>query len=376
MQFKVIISMAILMVGCSGNEGKLHLEWGNASKLPEEFGKPNLGVAGPLVGVFGNRLLVAGGANFPEGMPWDGGKKVYQKSAYLYSFEGSELKFYKQFALEDASAYSANVNISDVLYSAGGENENGAIREVYRYQLNKDENLEKTQLPDLPYPLTNGGLVGGSDHLYFVGGENSDHVSDKVYQLHLKENGGGWQEYLTLPYPVSHAVVVSDGLNKIYVIGGRKRNTNSRSDIYDGILEIDINSKNIITIFKVPTAVASGTGLYYQCKILVFGGDQANTFHKVEDLLGQINLESNQVKKDSLIGVKNDIQLNHPGFSKENWAFDLVTGAWAALEGMPGLSPVTTSAVLKDNIFVIPSGEIRAGVRTDQILIGKIEGSK
>jgi N-acetylneuraminic acid mutarotase len=209
-----------------------------------------------------------------------------------------------------------------------------------------------------------------------VGGENSDHVSDKVYQLHLKENGGGWQEYLTLPSPVSHAVVVSDGLNKIYVIGGRKRNTNSRSDIYDGILEIDINSKNIITIGKVPTAVAAGTGLYYQGKILVFGGDQANTFHKVEDLLGQINLESNQVKKDSLIGVKNDIQLNHPGFSKENWAFDLVTGAWAALEGMPGLSPVTTSAVLKDNIFVIPSGEIRAGVRTDQILIGKIEGSK
>jgi N-acetylneuraminic acid mutarotase len=99
-----------------------------------------------LVGVFGNRLLVAGGANFPEGMPWDGGKKVYQKSAYLYSFEGSELKFYKQFALEDASAYSANVNISDVLYSAGGENENGAIREVYRYQFNKDENLEKTQI--------------------------------------------------------------------------------------------------------------------------------------------------------------------------------------------------------------------------------------
>jgi len=39
---------------------------------------PNpLGVAGPIAGTAGASLIVAGGANFPEAPPWQGGKKVW-----------------------------------------------------------------------------------------------------------------------------------------------------------------------------------------------------------------------------------------------------------------------------------------------------------
>ena len=46
---------------------------------------------------------------------------------------------------------------------------------------------------------------------------------------------------------------------------------------------------------------------------------------------------------------------------------------WQSAAVILGESPVTTTAILYDNTIVIPSGEIRAGVRTNQILSGKMQ---
>ena len=46
--------------------------WDQLAPLPDP-----LGVATPFAGVSGGALLVAGGANFPDKMPWEGGKKVW-----------------------------------------------------------------------------------------------------------------------------------------------------------------------------------------------------------------------------------------------------------------------------------------------------------
>jgi len=35
------------------------------------------GMAGIIAGTHGGVLIAAGGANFPDKMPWDGGKKIY-----------------------------------------------------------------------------------------------------------------------------------------------------------------------------------------------------------------------------------------------------------------------------------------------------------
>ncbi|MCX6997017.1 MAG: hypothetical protein NTV49_07995, partial [Kiritimatiellaeota bacterium] len=55
-----------------------HLTWSALPDLPEA-----LGVAGPFAGVSGGALLVAGGANFPNGMPWAGGRKVWHDAVYV-----------------------------------------------------------------------------------------------------------------------------------------------------------------------------------------------------------------------------------------------------------------------------------------------------
>ena len=371
MQKKAILIMTVLITGCVKSPKDTEILWKEPIKLPGVGVQANLGVAGPIVGIINGQLLIAAGANFPNGYPWEGGKKVYQKTAYLYSVAGDQLQLISEFPWVEEIAYCANFSDGEYLYSAGGEDQKGATNQVFKFSLHAQNKLHCDTLPQLPIPLTNAALVAIDAHLYIIGGENAAAVSDKIYILNTEDET--WKTYIDLPYPISNAVVVSNKKDKIYIAGGRKRNLNAKSDLYDELLEVDIPSGIITSIAKLPNALAAGTGVYFDDQVILFGGDDAGTFHQVEDALAKINSTSDPVEKDSLIAAKNQLQVNHPGFRQEVIAYDLKGKQWKELGKIVGLSPVTTTAVLKDNLVVIPSGEIRAGVRTDQILIGQVK---
>lgn len=371
MQKKAILVMTVLMTGCVKSPKDTEILWKEPIKLPATGMQVNLGVAGPIVGIINGQLLIAAGANFPDGYPWEGGKKVYQKTGYLYSVEGDQLHLLSEFPWVEEIAYCANFSDGENLYSAGGEDQDGATDQVFKFSLNAQNKLHRDTLPQLPLALTNAALVAIDAHLYIIGGENAASVSDKIYILNADDET--WKASVDLPYPVSNAVVVSNKKDKIYIAGGRKRNLNAKSDLYDELLEVDIPSRTIKSIAKLPNALAAGTGVYFDDQVILFGGDDASTFHQVEDALAKINSTSDAVEKDSLIAAKNLLQVNHPGFRAEVIAYDLKDMKWKDLGKIVGLSPVTTTAVLKDDLIVIPSGEIRAGVRTDQILIGRVK---
>ena len=373
MRIKAILYMAVFVVGCSGSQSMSGLVWEDVSHLPAKSGSKNIGVAGPITGIIQDKLIVAGGANFPNGLPWKGGKKIYQSQGYIYFINDSNLKFEKEFDLEGAIAYSANLSYLNSIFIAGGENENGPLKQVSKYELSEKGDLLKSNLKPLPIALTNAGLAAGNNELFFVGGENAESVSDKVYSLKLNDSTSNWIEYIQLPYAVSNAIVVGNQKDKIYIVGGRKKHLNSISEIYDGILELDILSKSVKEISKLPKPLAAGTGLYKDGKIYVFGGDDGGTFSKVERAIAEINLENDPDIKEQLIVAKNKLQENHPGFSKVNWVYNLKSDSWLELQPMESESPVTTTAVFKENQFFIPSGEVRAGVRTDQILVGQLK---
>src|SRR5947207_2584315 len=60
------------------------LEWSPLPPLPPAAGQVKQpGVASPFVGVQGNALIVAGGANFPDKMPWEGGAKKWQDDIWI-----------------------------------------------------------------------------------------------------------------------------------------------------------------------------------------------------------------------------------------------------------------------------------------------------
>lgn len=372
MNLKTSILLLTTVLGACTTDQK-SIRWDNQTKLPVNAdGSAHLGLAGPVTGMLGNKLLVAGGANFPGKMPWDGGTKQYATQAYIYQLEDGARTLLGESELKDTVAYPGNCTVGSVLYIAGGENQNGAVRSVKKFFLEADI-LREEPLPDLPIALTNGGLLFASGNLYFVGGENQQLVSDKIYTLDLSTENGAWKEVLTLPQPVSNAVVVSDEKSKLYIAGGRMRHTNSLSTIYDQLLEIDLQTLAINNIASLPRPTAAGTGvLDDNGNILLFGGDHAETFHRVEALIAKINQTEDPAEKDSLNLEKANIQRTHPGFSPQSWSFDPIKKQWKKLDDIAGASPVTTTALLYHNTIIIPSGEVRAGVRTDQILTGKI----
>lgn len=370
-----LILLSLLSLGCHMNKQEVNIEWKVAGQLPDSINQAHVGVAGPIAGIINNKLIVAGGANFPYGMPWDGGNKVYQKDVYIYSInEKGELNYSGRQDFQDSIAYAANISLDDKIYSAGGERNGKATSDVFVYYFEAGKlRRQDTILASLPLPLTNGALTQAQGKLYFVGGENAEIVSNKIFELDLNLPDPVWTEFIELPRSLSHAVALSDSQENIFILGGRKRNNNAKSDIYDEVLKINVRTKRVQKLPALPEPLAAGTGVFYADHIYMIAGDNGETFHQVEELIGAINLSTDDAKKQTLIKQKNSIQEGHPGFGKKVWTMHLKDEKWQSAAVILGESPVTTTAILYDNTIVIPSGEIRAGVRTNQILSGKMQ---
>src|SRR5687768_12914680 len=61
-----------------------HIGWSVPATLPPPEGATlQPGMAGASAGVHNDVLLIAGGANFPDGMPWEGGQKKHHNDVYV-----------------------------------------------------------------------------------------------------------------------------------------------------------------------------------------------------------------------------------------------------------------------------------------------------
>jgi len=102
------------------------LQWRIAAELPvTTTGAEALGVAGPVTGIYKNKLIVAGGANFTDAMPWLGGAKKYHDEVYVYARKGNAIFLQQQVKLPFRIAYAASCTSAKGIVVAGGENENG-----------------------------------------------------------------------------------------------------------------------------------------------------------------------------------------------------------------------------------------------------------
>lgn len=364
-----LILSTLLFMQCSTTKNVEEIIWSVSDSLPKTItGQVQFGVAGPLVGIHQNHLLIAGGANFPEKMPWEGGIKKYQHTAYIYAIEDHNLQLKDTFCLSNSTAYAANCSHEEGIYTAGGENEMGASSQFQICTWNPEQDrFQVNKLPNLPVPLSNASLVADDNKLYLIGGENADIVSDQIYLFDQK-----WQEYMRLPNALTHTVaLVKDHF--LYLFGGRKRQLNAISTLYKTCYKINLKTKEIIQIADLPDPLSAGTGFTDDHgRLILIGGDNGSTFQKVEQLILAIAQETDSDKKEKLIQDKAIVQSNHPGFTKTVLQYDDQLDKWHVASTLPLGSPVTTTAVFHDQQVYIPSGEIKAGIRSAGILTGTI----
>lgn len=346
---------------------ELKLQWTVAAELPvANSGQSSLGFAGMVAGVYDNKLIVAGGANFPDAMPWNGGKKKYYDDVYVYAKKEKQFVLQQKAKLSFSIAYAASCNTEKGIVFAGGENENGHSKKVYLLVIKKST-VSTTALPDLPFAVTNPLITVLGEKLYVAGGETTAAASDQLLMLDLNNTATGWQHLPAIPKPVSHAVLLAKD-NDLFLVGGRRKNSSGISDLYSTVYAFNTITGQWTEKAALPYALSAGTGGVYQNKILLFGGDKGATFHRTEELIAAINSSKNESEKQRLTAEKAKLQASHPGFSNEVLAYDIETNTWQSIGSIPYATPVTTTAVQWNDCFIIPSGEIKAGVRSPNIL--------
>lgn len=372
-----VFLMTQMMESCGQKNSVISVEWEAAGTLAGVGSTQSAGIAGPVAGVHNHVLIVGGGANFPGAMPWAGGTKKYYSALYAFIKESGKLLAQKEvFQLPVPVAYGANCSTSEGVIYAGGESETGLSNQVLLIQWDvTTKKIKIMHLPDLPYGVANASLVQVRNKIYLIGGEIAEGTTSQVLVLDLNDQASGWQTCAPLLQPVSHTVAVAypeSNPTHLYVAGGRKKNPSGVSTIYSSVTKYNPDTNLWQNESPLPYALCAGTGIASGNSIILFGGDRGETFNRVEKLIAAISTEQNETKKQELIQQKNNVQENHPGFSKEMLVYNFSTDIWLPLNGIPYDVAVTTTAVKWGSDVIIPSGEIRAGVRAPQIWVGKI----
>ena len=372
--------MLLTSVSCLQEKQVNKIDWEIIGMMPPSPGQSTpLGFAGSVAGVQDDVLMIGGGANFPDSMPWMGGKKKYYDDVYVYIKQNKKLALHQNlFKLPFPNAYAAGCSTPHGIMYAGGESENGISNKSWLMQWDsKTESILFKNLPDLPVAVTNAAATVHGDIIYVAGGETTKGTSDHFFSIDLNNNSLGWGTLPAVPKPVSHSVLLAQSNGRqtsLYLAGGRRKKSKGISDFYASLFEFDLKEMKWKEKKPLPHSICAGTGIAAgEGYLLLFGGDKGETFHKVETIIDSINSEASDSIKQRLIQRKNQIQASHPGFSNEVLLYNTITDVWTTVGNIPFDIPVTTTAVKWGKDVLIPTGEIRAGVRTPQILLGIIE---
>ncbi|WP_432221466.1 galactose oxidase [Flavobacterium sp. TMP13] len=361
------------------------VNWSTAAQVQNNDGSLSLGFAGVINGISNDVLIVTGGANFPDKMPWEGGKKEYSKTIHVLQKCKDQFNWIAavKSELPEAIAYSGSTSTKLGVVYVGGENENGLSNKSYLLKWNADtKEVETKSLPDFPIAIANIALTHIDTVVYAVGGDEAGQSSDFFASLDLNDANAKWILLPKLPIALANSVVIAqkgkDGTN-IYVVGGRTKTASGISDLHNTTLVFNLQKQKwetaaTISDGKNTTNFSAGTGVAFGShSILILGGDNGVIFHQIETFLSQIAQAESPEKKTDLITQKNKLVTNHPGFYNGILLYNTLTDQWSKIGELPFLPHVTTPAVVWNKKIILSNGEIKPGIRTPNVMLGTIK---
>ena len=362
-----------------------HVDWTTAAQLQNSDGSLSIGYAGPINGISNEVLIVSGGANFPDKMPWEGGKKSYSKTIHVLEKCKDQYTWNNEVksVLPEAIAYCGSTSTDLGVVYVGGENENGLSNKSYLLKWNAaKKEVEAKVLPDFPFAIANISLTHIGNTVYAVGGDEAAKSSDFFASLDLNEANPQWKTLPNLPLALANAVVIAqkgkNGVN-IYVVGGRTKTASGISDLHNTTFVFDVKKQSweaaaTISDGKSSTNFSAGAGVAVGShSVLIVGGDDGVIFHQIETYLSQIAQAGSEELKAELIAKKNKLVTNHPGFFNGILLYNTLTNEWSKVGELPFLPHVTTPAVLWDKKIILSNGEIKPGIRTPNVMLGTIK---
>ncbi len=364
----------------SHKKDTVSFNWSIATKLPNNQNYPSKGLAGSFSGINNNALLIAGGANFPKALPWEGGKKMWSDAIFAVIKDDDDYQWYtSKKNLPTSMAYGISLAIPEGLLCIGGNNENGLVTNIVLISWNFENKKVTTKtLGNLPegFLVTAGGIY--NNNVYLTGIQNNE---NKFIKLPLSKLISGSKEAVwksLKPCPgvnrqmPAYAIQNNGTSNCLYLFGGRSSSSNTMELLNDGYY-FDFEKEIWHHLKKFPQVMAAPSLAYGSNSILIFGGDEGERLLDRSSLEQKIRTAPSVKEKDSLQQLLTNEYTNHSGFSKNIWSFNTITNTIQIASYMPEIAPVTTNAMLWDANIIIPMGEIRPGIRTKDILQGSIK---
>ncbi|MXV52488.1 galactose oxidase [Pedobacter sp. HMF7647] len=330
--------------------------------VPDKFG-----FAGSFAGLSHGSLLVAGGANFPDGgAPWTGSKKVWTDK--IFALDKPTGKWVLAGKLPQSMGYGVSISYDNKLICIGGSNAEGHLATVYAISyVSKKIIIEKWA--DLPQPLANSCGAVFNHKIYIAGGllsPDAKSAASIFWSLNLSDpKTCQWQQLESWPGP-ARMLGVAGSVDKegFFLFSGtnleERNGTAHRHYLNDAYKYVP--GKGWQRLADMPAATVAAPGPAFELNrnnLLIFGGDDG----KLAD--------STAVLKDQ-----------HPGFSDHVLRYDIPANSWidniklktskkpdAATNPNGSLwIPVTTTSVTWNNYVVFPCGEVRPAVRTPKLI--------
>jgi len=385
----ILICMSLPPIVLAQKENTIDVNWKKAAELPPSDGQSkSLGFAGAINGVSNDVFIVAGGANFPNGLPWEGGKKYYSNEIHVLQKEGKDFVWNKKVkhTLAEPIAYCGNTSTEKGIVYAGGENEHGISDKAFLINFDKDKSeIVVKPLPAMSLALTNVALTHIGNVVYAAGGDEARNSSNSFFSLDLDDVNPQWKTLPDLPVALANTTAIAQNGKygkEIFIIGGRTKTTSGISELQHTVFAFDIqkqqwkkcadisDGKNISNL-----SAAAGIALDKNY-ILMIGGDNGIVFHKIETYISQIAKAGTKEEKEKLTKEKNALSIHHKGFYKGLLLYDTKHNKWTNIGDYPFPAQVTTTAAKWGNEIVISNGEIKPGIRTPDVLVGYEVGHK
>ena len=393
-----VILLIAFASGCR-TKGKIEtpvINWTEVESIPASFGNISKGVSAAFVGLLDDKLIVAGGCNFPDSPAAAGGKKVFYRDILLLD----NGKWISLGELPEPLAYGVSVTTDEEIFFIGGQNEK-SVKSVFRLRM-EDEKLQIEVISSLPVAIDNAaGYILGSK-IFIAGGNQDGKPSSDVWSYDLL-NSENWQKEFSLPIQgglvqpalasqnvalykkmkelADAQINVSMSVPQLFVFGGFSPATdNNPASVNQDVWNLNelspewVKSFNPFPSGETKNSLSGGVAVAFQDSlILTIGGVNQQVF---EDALNRnFHLskvsENNQDTLTARFRSEAKAYLHHPAvwykFNDEVWLFNVRSQEWKSLGKFPQAALAGASAVGNDNEIYIVNGEIKPGIRTRKI---------
>lgn len=343
--------------------------------LPVATGESaSIGYAGMVGGVTNGVIIAAGGANFPETLPWKGGRKVYSDRIFILA---DEQWVEAEQRLPTSLAYGASVVTPEGILVIGGETGKTTSDRVFLLVPYGAGTVEVQDYPALPEPLAYTAAVVEDGYVYVVGGKNDERSVNAFYRLSLENAEEHWEKLPNFPGSprALHAVAVQETKTSrnLFVVGGRNQTAGQKSEALTSYLTYDLKREEWLEAGELSvsgkTVVSMGGALESigSMHLLLYGGSDEVLFDELENLGLQLETATADSTRAPLLSRRDEILDNHPGFSRRVLAYNTITKIWFDYTDLDVPIPVTALGFANENDFVIVSGELSPGIRTPAV---------